>query len=124
MDCAYYMSIMSMPTCVAQTDGCAKFCYTHQRPNVGLLMVHVHILYCHIVPWTAWEPRNLYLLSLHVHFPKYGFRSEHLFVWQQCIQFSMCACSACHCMVMYVLMHGLALAKPGNLRQASQYMHV
>ena len=26
--------IMSMPTCIAQADGRAKFCYTHQRPNV------------------------------------------------------------------------------------------
>ena len=43
-ECSHWivtMSIMSMPTCIAQADGCAKFSYIYQRPNVGLLMVYI-----------------------------------------------------------------------------------
>ena len=63
------MSIMILPTCIAQTDGCAVY-YTHQRPNVGLHVNGVHVIYCHIVPWT-WRLENFHLLSLHVLNPKY-----------------------------------------------------
>ena len=46
-------------------------------------MVHVHILYCHIVPWTG-------SLKTFVFYPyMYTSLNTDLEVWQQCIQFSM-----------------------------------
>ena len=93
------MSIMSMPTCVAQTDGPAKFCYTHQRPNKCRSIIGVHVLYCHIVPWTV--SVETFICSPYMHIShRYRCKSEHLFfaamhTVQNVCMFSKCACNVC-----------------------------
>ena len=87
-----HTSIMSMPTCSAQTDGHANFCYTHQSLIVGLFY-GVHVLYCPIVPWTGRLETFIFFPYMYINMDV-GERTRILLAITHTAQYAYSACKS------------------------------